>query len=179
MPSAPDMAQLLYAACQCSSFIYDPITQSDHDLVPVMSRTPSMTGTEKAACIWKMGSTNSLIVSIRGTASAADHMVNMNGTPKDASSVFVSLFSIQSLTSMTADESSFKDFGTESLVNAHGGFLACAQILIPSLLQDIARHLKSDPSVDRIIFTGHSAGGAVASLIFLRFLCQTPPECEL
>lgn len=64
--------------------------QSDGELVPVMTRTPSMTGSEKAACIWKMASTGSLIVSIRGTASAADHMVNLNGTPKDASAMFVS-----------------------------------------------------------------------------------------
>lgn len=84
------MSRLLYAACQCSSYIYDPKMQSDGELVPVMTRTPSMTGSEKAACIWKMASTGSLIVSIRGTASAADHMVNLNGTPKDASAIFVS-----------------------------------------------------------------------------------------
>jgi hypothetical protein len=85
------MGQLLYAACQCSSYIYDPVMQSDAELVPVISRTPSVTGTEKAACIWKMGSTNSLIVAVRGTASAADHMVNLNGAPKDASALVVSI----------------------------------------------------------------------------------------
>lgn len=152
------MGQLLYAACQCSSYIYDPVMQSDADLIPIMSRTPSVTGTEKAACIWKMGSTNSLIVSIRGTASAADHMVNLNGQPTDASVLL----------------------GTNAgvPVQTHKGFLSCAETLLPAVIKDLVRLVRGDTAINRIIFTGHSAGGAVSSLMFLHLLYHRIPECE-
>lgn len=71
--------------------VYDPVAQPGPELIPVMSRTPSMTGTTKAMSIWKFPKSQALIVSVRGSSSAADHMVNMNATPKDASSTFVSL----------------------------------------------------------------------------------------
>src|SRR5687768_6155419 len=128
------MGQLLYAACQCSSYIYDPVMQSDAELVPIMSRTPSVTGTEKAACIWRMESTNSLIVSIRGTASAADHMVNLNGQPTDANELLG------------------PDTGMS--VHAHKGFLSCAMTLLPIVLKDLIRLVQTETSIRRIIFTG-------------------------
>lgn len=152
------MGQLLYAACQCSSYIYDAVLQqSDAELVPVMSRTPSMTGTEKAACIWRMGELHTLIVSVRGTASAADHMVNLSGQPTDASEVLGSDAAIS--------------------VNAHKGFLSCARTLLPAVLRDLTRLVQSDGSIRRVVFTGHSAGGAVSSLLFLHLLCHQIPEC--
>lgn len=99
--SSPGMCQLLQAACQCSSLVYDqkqlPDVEGIH-LEPLMHRTPSMTGTVKAASMWKIAdvpvpgwSGKTLVVSIRGTASGADHMVNMNGAPRDASSFLVGL----------------------------------------------------------------------------------------
>jgi hypothetical protein len=97
--SSLGLAQLLYVACQCSSMVYDPIQQprlAGFDLRPVMHRTPSMTGTVKASSMWKIENApvpeltgKTLIVSIRGTATGADHIVNMNGERKDAGSVFV------------------------------------------------------------------------------------------
>lgn len=87
--SSYETGELMYAACQCSSMVYSPVAQAVPELIPVMSRTPSMTGTTKAVSIWKLGRSNALIVSVRGSASAADHMVNMNANPKDASSIFV------------------------------------------------------------------------------------------
>lgn len=153
------LGQLLYAACQCSSYIYDPVMQSNADLVPIMTRTPSVTGTEKAACIWKMATTNSLIVSIRGTASAADHMVNLNGQPTDASD--------------------FLGPGVGRSITAHKGFLSCANSLLPIVLKDLIRLVQTDPSIQRITFTGHSAGGAVSSLLFLHVLHRYIPESKL
>lgn len=38
---------------------------------------------------------------------------------------------------------------------------------------DIAEQLSLDPDISHIVFTGHSAGGAVASLVFLHFVSTT------
>lgn len=55
-------------------------------------------------------------------------------------------------------------------IQAHTGFLTCALALLPTLQRDIAEQLSSDPSISNVVFTGHSAGGAVASLLFLHFV---------
>lgn len=60
-------------------------------LKPTMTRTPSATGTTKAMSVYKLEDWNALVVAVRGTASAADHIVNLNSAPRDASSVVVSL----------------------------------------------------------------------------------------
>ncbi|KAK3387878.1 hypothetical protein B0H63DRAFT_471070 [Podospora didyma] len=161
------MSQLLQAACRCSSLVYEPSQQPSLwglQLAPVLHRTPSMMGTVKAASMWKIDhvripgwSGKTLMVSIRGTATKADHMVNMNGESKDASSVF-------------------KLEGVTTSVNAHAGFLACAKTLIPTLTRDIVDQIAVDGAISNIVFTGHSAGGAVASLVFLNFVCHSPAQ---
>ena len=70
------------------------MSQPGPDLRPVMSRAPSTTGTEKALSMWKLDASKTLIVSVRGTASVADHMVNMNADPKRTSSMFVRTTSV-------------------------------------------------------------------------------------
>lgn len=39
--------------------------------------------------MWKMESENALIVSVKGTASATDHMVNLNSEAQDAGDILV------------------------------------------------------------------------------------------
>jgi hypothetical protein len=85
-----DIVQLLLTACRCACSVYKPDIQPGGDLVPVISRTPSITGTIKATSIWKAEDTNTLFVSIRGTSCKADHLVNFNRNQKDAASLFVS-----------------------------------------------------------------------------------------
>lgn len=81
--------RLLYAACQCSCLVYGPLAQSGPELTKIMSRASSMTGTSKAVSMWKMESENALIVSVKGTASATDHMVNLNSEAQDAGDILV------------------------------------------------------------------------------------------
>lgn len=79
--------------------VYDQTQQvgfKGFDIESVLHRTPSTLGTVKASSMWKIAFTpipgwkgKTLVVSIRGTATIADHMVNMNGKPKDASSFLV------------------------------------------------------------------------------------------
>ena len=98
---SPGTVELLRATCQCAIMVYDQKQQlgglKGFEIEPVLHRTPSSMGTVKASSMWKIAFTpipgwsgKTLVVSIRGTATIADHMVNMNGKPKDASGLFVS-----------------------------------------------------------------------------------------
>ncbi|TXC10912.1 hypothetical protein FocTR4_00006176 [Fusarium oxysporum f. sp. cubense] len=125
-----------WTGCACS--VYKPDVHPGGDLVPVISRTPSITGTAKATSIWKLEDTNTL-------------------NQKDAASVFA-----------------FP--GSDERIFAHSGFLACAATLLPWLTEEIIRQVTADKSLKGIVFTGHSAGGAVAAMIFLHFACHCPSE---
>ncbi|KAG5787101.1 hypothetical protein H9Q69_013830 [Fusarium xylarioides] len=148
-----DILELLLAACRCACSVYKPDVHPGGDLVPVISRTPSITGTVKATSIWKSEDTNTLFVSIRGTSCKTDHLVNFNKNQKDSASVFAIP-------------------GTKEQIYAHSGFLACAATLLPWLTEEIIRQVTADKSLEDIVFTGHSAGGAVVAMVFLHFACH-------
>jgi hypothetical protein len=95
------LLELLLAACRCACSVYKPDIHPGGDLVPVISRTPSITGTVKATSIWKAEDTNTLFVSIRGTSCKTDHLVNFNKNQKDAASVFVSLGNLEIFQTLT------------------------------------------------------------------------------
>ncbi|KAK0751769.1 Alpha/Beta hydrolase protein [Schizothecium vesticola] len=164
-PCSPGMGELIKAVCQCAVMVYDQtqvIGPKGFDIEPVLHRTPSTLGTVKASSMWKLPfvpipgwNGKTLVVSVGGTSTIADHMVNMNDKPKDAACLF-----------------NFSERGQDLKVEAHSGFLACAQAITSSIAQDIDEQLAADDSISNIIFTGHSAGGAVASLIFLHFALQ-------
>ncbi|KAK4670712.1 uncharacterized protein QC763_213520 [Podospora pseudopauciseta] len=166
---SPGTGELIRAACQCAVMVYDqtqPMGVKGFDIEPVLHRSPSSMGTVKAYSMWKIPFTpipgwsgKTLVVSIRGTATVMDHMVNMNGKPKDASTLFKILSK-----------------GQRVNVQSHAGFLGCAQDMIPTVTADIRQQLLADEKIRNIVFTGHSAGGAVASLVFLHFLFQQSPD---
>lgn len=170
-----DLLELLLAACRCACSVYKPDVHPGGDLVPVISRTPSITGTVKATSIWKSEDTNTLFVSIRGTSCKTDHLVNFNRNQKDAASVFVSPRSFRFLPNTNSYFEAFP--GSDERIFAHSGFLACAATLLPWLTEEIIRQVTADKSLEDIVFTGHSAGGAVAAMIFLHFVCHFPSEC--
>ncbi|KAH7312484.1 Alpha/Beta hydrolase protein [Stachybotrys elegans] len=149
--------QLFLAACQCSSLAYKPDAEPDASLEHIMHSAPSVAGTKKAASLWKLDSQNTLIIAVRGTKGAADHMVNLNSELRDASSLL-------------------KFSGYRDPILAHSGFLACAKSIRASLIREIIRQMNRDPGLSQVIFTGHSAGGAVSSLVFLSLLCDLPTE---
>ncbi|KAF5538592.1 hypothetical protein FPHYL_12491 [Fusarium phyllophilum] len=125
-----------WTGCACS--VYKPDAHPGGNLVPVISRTPSITGTVKATSIWKSEDTNTL-------------------NQKDSASVFA-----------------FP--GMKEQIYAHSGFLACAATLLPWLTEEIIRQVTVDEGLKDIVFTGHSAGGAVAAMVFLHFVCHCPSE---
>jgi hypothetical protein len=94
-------ARLIFAANCCASVIYNRDEQpkaSGIDFGPSQGYlAPSATGTSKATGFWvldKRGTENMfgpvVIVSIRGTASVLDAMVNLNGQKQPLGSAIVS-----------------------------------------------------------------------------------------
>lgn len=58
-------------------------------------------------------------------------------------------------------------------LQAHSGFLNSARALDKAVSQRIQMYICENASnYSHVLFTGHSAGGAVASLLFLRYLAQ-------
>jgi len=152
-------AEIVSIAFACAAGVYQP------DLDPSVPGftfekeshiAPSIGGTVKATDIFivkdssPQTKTNPLlpvmVVAIRGTASRVDRIVNLNG---------------ESRLVTTGDWK----------IRAHGGFLNGAESLTPSVAQKIAQEAKKN-AVKHVLFTGHSAGGAVASLLFMNFLSR-------
>ncbi|WZH47930.1 Alpha/Beta hydrolase protein [Fusarium acuminatum] len=93
-----------------------------------------------------------LVIAIRGSASKMDHIVNANSGPKNATSYV---------------------HGTSD-IKAHSGFLNSALALDST----VARMIDTYPpkfevrsgQKPHVVFTGHSAGGAVAQLLYLHYI---------
>ena len=60
-------------------------------------------------------------------------------------------------------------------MEAHSGFLNSAEILEATISKRIKELAPAD--VKHVLFTGHSAGGAVASLLYLSYLSRRNAEC--
>jgi putative lipase involved disintegration of autophagic bodies len=58
-------------------------------------------------------------------------------------------------------------------IRAHAGFLNCAIALIKYI-----DTLVANSRAGHVLFTGHSAGGAVASLLFLKYLADARKNGE-
>ncbi|KAF5626698.1 uncharacterized protein FTJAE_9555 [Fusarium tjaetaba] len=132
-----EQASQPWTGCACS--VYKPDIHPGGDLVPVISRTPSITGTVKATSIWKSEDTNTL--------RTLPQFSCLEALP-----------------------------GIKEQIYAHSGFLACAATLLPWLTEEIIRQITVDEGLKDIVFTGHSAGGAVAAMVFLHFVCHCPSE---
>src|SRR5438128_10872699 len=59
----------------------------------------------------------------------------------------------------------------------HAGFFQSAKALSSIVSKEIRKHT-ADGKIKRVLFTGHSAGGATASILYTHFLSKTVPECE-
>jgi putative lipase involved disintegration of autophagic bodies len=58
----------------------------------------------------------------------------------------------------------------------HRGFLTCAKAIRSTVQEELAKQVALDQSISQIVFTGHSAGGAVSSLLFLGFAFNLPRQ---
>jgi hypothetical protein len=62
--------------------------------------------------------------------------------------------------------------------NVHSGFLNGAKALLPEIKSQISSSLADNAGIQHVIFTGHSAGGAVITLIFMHMLGILKAECK-
>ncbi|KAL2064148.1 hypothetical protein VTL71DRAFT_4642 [Oculimacula yallundae] len=106
-----------------------------------------------------MDDMNTIVFAIRGTQTFMDWAVNLNSAP-------------------ASPEGFLDDPGNF----CHAGFLAVAQKMIKPVAARLRNLLQEDPSRSScsLMITGHSAGGAVASLLYSHMLATSPQaESEL
>lgn len=96
---------------------------------------------------------NTIVFAIRGTQSFIDWAVNVNAA--------------------LASPAGFLDDHSNK---CHAGFLSVARKMVPSVAARLRTLIEEDPNrmSYTLLITGHSAGGAVASLLYLHLLSQSP-----
>ncbi|KAL8649146.1 MAG: hypothetical protein Q9226_005697 [Calogaya cf. arnoldii] len=95
-----------------------------------------------------------LIIAIRGTVTEYDWMVNANSRPR-SSSKMLSLSAVW-----------------------HGGFLTVAEAMAKQTVKEIAKIHSDYEKVDSILFTGHSAGGAIAQIFYAMTMSPDSILCK-
>ncbi|OJJ96175.1 hypothetical protein ASPACDRAFT_1891107 [Aspergillus aculeatus ATCC 16872] len=175
-----DQSLLISLAWNCANESYNsasirlPRTIKNCVLTHDHEVTPSLNGTVKAATfttvdLQEISNGNELlpvlVIAIRGTASTVDHIVNINSKPQDASH-FINPACFE-----------LDDHSPQSKLGAHSGFLHSAMALAAIVSERIKAYsrLHADTG-SHILFTGHSAGGAVASLLFLHYISEELPK---
>ncbi|KFY27699.1 hypothetical protein V491_00774 [Pseudogymnoascus sp. VKM F-3775] len=163
-------AEIISIAWKCAAGAYDPTSNIQFDGLEFKLQNyipPSIGGTTKATTFILVDKDAShqapnpflpvLVIAVRGTASSVDHIVNINSQSKDASCLYDTEY---------LDEAHAE---IKTGIEAHAGFLNSAEVLKGVVSKYIDDYAKQG-NVKHILFTGHSAGGAVASLLYLRYL---------
>ena len=196
-------AVTITVAYECAAAIYEPghwpgVQEWGLGFEHEVYRLPSADGSAKAtgfSRIWELdvgGEKNpyfpALVVAVRGTGSRVDHIVNLNGRMQDARAFLVSICNVSCsiLPAAKADAFDFKDPNFTRLHAdvgggphaAHAGFLNGAVALLPEVTRRVNALVGEKPGPRNIMFTGHSAGGAVASLLFTRFMMEASEKCK-
>ncbi|KAM3448341.1 hypothetical protein MY3296_007875 [Beauveria thailandica] len=154
MPTWP----LLCLAAQYSSQVYAPDAQG-HD-EETYAASDWRAGT-KAMCIKSvpMDHAAAIVFAIRGTSSFMDWAVNLS-------------------TELSSPENFLDDAGNL----CHAGFLSVARNMVRPVAARLRRLLQEAPgrAAYSLLITGHSAGGAIAALLYMHMLATTPgTESEL
>lgn len=143
---------LLRLAAQCSLRVYSPPTGPERRqaiVVPADWRSGS-----KAMYIRSVpaDAARTVVVAVRGTASFADWAVNLR-----------------------ADPVSPLGFLDDPGNACHAGFLSVARAMVAPVARRLREMLEDDPSRAHhsLVLTGHSAGGAVAALLYMHMLAAS------
>ncbi|KAH7032749.1 Alpha/Beta hydrolase protein [Microdochium trichocladiopsis] len=138
---------LLCLAAQYSERVYEKPTGAESN---AHVNADWKTGA-KAMCIKSvpMDNLNTIVFAIRGTASFMDWSVNLNTAP-----------------------TSPKGFLDDASNFCHAGFLKVARKMIAPVAARLRQMLEEDPrrASYSLLITGHSAGGAVAALLYMHML---------
>ncbi|KAJ5123746.1 hypothetical protein N7448_009843 [Penicillium atrosanguineum] len=147
----PATYPLLRLAAQYSRRVYDkPSGQERHSYVSSDWRQGTKAMVIKSLPIDDM---NTIVFAIRGTQSFLDWAVNVNAAP--------------------VSPSGFLDDPANC---CHAGFLSVARKMISPVAARLRALIEEDPSrmSYTLLITGHSAGGSVASLLYLHLLSKSP-----
>ncbi|KAJ4194867.1 Lipase-3 domain-containing protein [Fusarium falciforme] len=163
-------AQLVSAAWKCARGTYD-LESTIEDTAYCTFRKDhvlkhSLTGTVKAlksTVVEPVAKSShgdhllpALVIAVRGSASKMDHIVNANSRPQ-ATEKFIT-----------------SDFLDEPDLMAHSGFLNSAWALDEIVSERIKTYIENAKNNNgqkpHVLFTGHSAGGAVAALFYFRYI---------
>ncbi|KAF8856614.1 alpha/beta-hydrolase [Acephala macrosclerotiorum] len=145
---------LLWQAVQYSERVYaKPVGQEKETHVDADWRLGTKAMVIKSV---PMDDTNTIVFAIRGTQTFMDWAVNLNSAP-------------------ASPEGFLDDPGNF----CHAGFLTVAKKMIKPVAARLRHLLQEDPGRSRcsLLITGHSAGGAVAALLYSHML-TTNPETE-
>ncbi|RCI16158.1 hypothetical protein L249_1814 [Ophiocordyceps polyrhachis-furcata BCC 54312] len=143
---------LICLAAQCSLRVYSPpssaLERRQSVLVPADRRSGS-----KAMYIRSVpaDAAGTVVLAVRGTASLADWFVNLRSEP--------------------TEPTSFLDDAGNA---CHAGFLSAARAMIRPAADRLRLILSQDPAraSHSLVLTGHSAGGAVAALLYMHMLAD-------
>ncbi|OCK99460.1 alpha/beta-hydrolase [Cenococcum geophilum 1.58] len=171
--SNEETAQLVNIAARCAKAVYPGESQPDiprHSIRQTFKLEPSsFDSLTKVSALYVAervsvddGRLTTIVVSIRGSKSIVDWMVNANNHAADVKD-FINMETLNMLTGQN---------DTGALL-VHRGFLASARELAPKIRPHLESALRSNPGNVNVIFTGHSAGGAVASLLYAHFFSNT------
>ena len=157
--SPPFESDLILIAAKSAKAVYneqiEPSLQ-DYKFSRIFNISPSITGTTKATAIFMIEGASSrsasnpnlplLVVAVKGTklSRGVDWLVNLN-------------------TELRVVHDGIK---------AHAGYINGADALEAAIRSQIDSTCRGSKTWN-VLFTGHSAGGAVASLLFTRFLLST------
>ncbi|KAK7444613.1 hypothetical protein Landi51_08425 [Colletotrichum acutatum] len=168
--STEDTARIIQIAALCSKAVYG---KEPGQVVPqILGYTikdrhwiePTRNGSGKAAALFEIVPTDpssrckALVIAIRGSSSSIDWLVNLNSDLVECPDL------------VTIPESRLKP-----TPKVHRGFAKCARTIAPGLVDQIKTALDENQTQDQeieIVFTGHSAGGAVACLLFCYVLTR-------
>jgi hypothetical protein len=149
--SYPPTYPLLQLAAKYSRRVYDkPSGRERHSYVDSDWRHGTKAMVVKSLPI---DDKNTIVFAIRGTQSFLDWAVNVKTAP--------------------TSPAGFLDDPSNS---CHSGFLSVARKMVAPVAARLRSLLEEDPSrmSYSLVFTGHSAGGAVASLLYLHLLSESP-----
>lgn len=156
---------------------------------------PTRDGSGKAATLFEILRTDpssqrkALVVAVRGSASSIDWLVNLNSDLSECSDLVVSTadhdlkqtserlncwFMVRGrVMGLTSVIQKLPESRLKPTLKVHRGFAQCARTIAPGLVNQMKVALNEGQTEDQeieIVFTGHSAGGAVACLLFCYLL---------
>lgn len=115
-----------------------------------------------------------MIFAIRGTQTFMDWAINLNSAPVSPEGFLVSLTIKRWKVGQEGLELTYLNSQDDPGNLCHSGFLSVARKMVGPVYARLRSLLEEDPSRSSysLIITGHSAGGAIATLLYAHMLAE-------